>query len=34
MTGLLMSNDGLKDFTESLKILDITLDLATLVSPL
>ena len=31
MTGLLMSDDG---FTESLKILDTTLDLATLVSPL
>ena len=34
MTGLLMSDDGLKGFTESLKILDTTLDLATLVSPL
>jgi len=34
MTGLLMSDDGLKDFTESLKILDTTLDLATPVSPL
>ena len=29
-----MSDDGLKGFTESLKILDNTLDLATLVSPL
>ena len=34
MTGLLMSDDGLKAFTESLKILDTTLDLATLASPL
>ena len=34
MTGLLMSDDGLKDLTESLKILDTTIDLATLVSPL
>ena len=34
MTGLLMSDDGLKGFTESLKILDTTLDLGTLVSPL
>ena len=31
MTGLLMSDDGLKAFTESLKILYTTLDLATLV---
>ena len=30
MTGLLMSDDGLNGFTESLKILDTTLDLATL----
>ena len=29
-----MSDDGLKGFTESFKILDTTLDLATLVSPL
>jgi len=29
-----MSDDGLKGFTESLKILDTTLDLAALVSPL
>ena len=28
MTGLLMSDDGLKDFIEGLKILDTTLDLA------
>ena len=34
MTGLLMSDDGLKRFTESSKILDTTLDLATLVPPL
>ena len=34
MTRLLMSDNGLKDFTESLKILDTTLDLVTLVSPL
>ena len=34
MTRLLMSDDGLKAFTENLKILDTTLDLATLVSPL
>ena len=34
MTGLLMSDDGLKGLTESLKIIDTTLDLATLVSPL
>jgi len=34
MTGLLISDDRLKSFTESLKILDTTLDLATLVSPL
>ena len=32
MTGLLMSNDGLKSFTESLEILEATLDLAALVS--
>jgi len=31
MTGLLMSDDGLKGFNESLKILHTTLDLATLV---
>ena len=30
MTGLLMSDDGLKGFTESLKMLDTALDLATL----
>jgi len=29
-----MSNDGLKSFTESLEILEATLDLAALVSPL
>ena len=29
-----MSDDGLEGFTESLKILDTTFDLATLVSPL
>ena len=29
-----MSDDGLKGFIESLKILDAILDLATLVSPL
>ena len=34
MTGLLISDDGLKGYTESLKILDTTLDLATLVLPL
>ena len=34
MIGLLMSDDCLKAFTESFKILDTTLDLATLVSPL
>ena len=34
MTGLLMSDDELKGFTKSLKMLDITLDLDTLVSPL
>ena len=34
MTGLLMSDDGLKGFNESLKILHTTLDLTTLVSPL
>ena len=34
MTGLLMSDDGLKSFTESLEILDTTLDLVALVSPL
>ena len=34
MTELLMSDDGLKAFTESLQILDTTLDLATLVPPL
>ena len=33
MTGLLMSDDELKGFTESLKILETTLDLAALVSP-
>ena len=34
MTGLLMSDDGLKSFIESLEILYTTLDLATLVSPI
>ena len=34
MTGLLMRDDGLKGFVEGLKILDTTLDLATLVLPL
>jgi len=34
MIGLLISDDWLKAFTESLKILDTTFDLATLVSPL
>ena len=34
MTGLLMSDDWNKRFTESLEVLDTTLDLATLVSPL
>jgi len=34
MTGLLMSDDGLKGFTKSMEILDTTLDLAALVSPL
>jgi len=34
MTGFLMSDNGLKGFTESLEILDTTLDLVTLVSPL
>ena len=34
MAELLMSDDRLKAFTESLKILDTTLDLATLVPPL
>ena len=34
MTGLLMSDDWLKGFTESLKMLKTTFDLATLVSPL
>ena len=34
MTGLLMSDDWFKAFTESFKVLDTTLDLATLVSPL
>jgi len=34
MTGLLMSDDELKSFTESLKVLNTILDLATLVSPL
>ena len=29
-----MSDDGLKNFTENLKILDTTFDLATLVLPL
>ena len=29
-----MSDDGLKAFAESIKILDTTFDLATLVSPL
>ena len=32
MTGLLMSDDWLKGFTESLKILDTALDLTTQVS--
>ena len=32
MTWLLMSDDGLKGFTESLKVLNTTLDLATLAS--
>jgi len=37
MTGLLMSDDGfvyIKDFSKSLDILDTTLDLAALLSPL
>ena len=34
MTGLLMSDDWLKGFTESLKTVDTALDLTTQVSPL
>ena len=34
MTGLLISDDGLKSFTESLKILDTTLGYPSITTPI